>query len=90
MAGQYTTLPFHVNYMSGVVLEQNSMLNFSIIQQQHCTTKWIIETVHANTEMVDHGRFTPLLNDVWDGDWYLVRLILCHGGRLEEVWVCTL
>ena len=80
LAGQCMTLPFNVDYMPGVVLERNTMLNFSIIQQKHCTTKWIIETVHANIEMVEHGRFTPLLNAVWDGDPYLVRLMLRHGG----------
>jgi hypothetical protein len=90
LVGQCTTLPFHVNYMSRVVLEQNSMLNFSVIQQQHCTTKLIIETVYANIETVYHGFFTPLLNDVWVGDQYLVRLLLSHGGRLKEVLDCTL
>ena len=66
------------------------MLNFSVIQQQHCTTKLIIETVHADIETVYHGYFTPLLNAVWAGDQYLVRLLLSYGGRLEEIWDCTL
>ena len=66
------------------------MLNFFVIQQQHCTIKLIIETVHADIETVYHGCFTPLLNAVWARNQYLVRLLLSHGGQLKKVWDCTL
>ena len=67
------TLPFHVDYISGVMLEQNSILNFAIIQQQHRTTKWLIETMHAD------------INTVWSGGRYLVRLMLGHGVDQKKV-----
>ena len=56
-----------VNYMTGVALERNSMLNFFVMQQQHRITKWIIKTMHADIETVDRGCFIPLLNYARDG-----------------------
>ena len=38
-------------------------------QLRHRTTKWIIKTMHANTETVDRGFFISLLNAARDGYW---------------------
>ena len=84
LAGQCITLPFHVNYMSGVVLERNLILNFSVMQQQQHADKWLIKTMHVNIETVDHGCFIPLLNAASDGYWYKVRLMLSHGADQKK------
>ena len=78
------TLPFHVNYISGVVLEQNSMLNLSVMQHQHRTTKWLIKIMHVDIETVDRGCFLPLLNAARDGYWYQVRLLLSHEAEQKK------
>ena len=62
---------FSVNYVSGVVLERNSMLNLSVIDQRHKITKWLIEEKGADIESCDRGQFTPLMNAAWNGMYTL-------------------
>ena len=64
---------FSVNYVSGVVLERNSMLNLAVIDRRHKITKWLIEKKGADIESCDRGRFTPLMNAAWNGMY-----TLCH------------
>jgi hypothetical protein len=67
---------FSINYTSGVVLECNSILNLSVIARRHKITKWLIETMGADIETFDRGRFTPLMNAAWNGDKYITRYLL--------------
>jgi hypothetical protein len=67
---------FSINYTSGVVLECNSILNLSVIARRHKITKWLIETMGADVETFDRGRFTPLMNAAWNGDRYITRYLL--------------
>lgn len=70
---------FSVDYISGVVLERNSLLNLAIIDKRHKITKWLIEERGADVETCDRGQFTPLLNAAWNGDKHLVRYLLGKG-----------
>eukprot|EP00578_Thalassiosira_sp_NH16_P000574 CAMPEP_0181134502 /NCGR_PEP_ID=MMETSP1071-20121207/32122_1 /TAXON_ID=35127 /ORGANISM="Thalassiosira sp., Strain NH16" /LENGTH=998 /DNA_ID=CAMNT_0023221025 /DNA_START=101 /DNA_END=3097 /DNA_ORIENTATION=+ len=67
---------FSVNYVSGVVLERNSLLNLAVIEKRHKITKWLVEDKGADIESCDRGQFTPLMNSAWNGDKYLVRYLL--------------
>ena len=58
---------FLVNYVSGVVLERNSMLNLAVINRRHKITKWLIEEKGADIESCDRGQFMPLMNAAWNG-----------------------
>ena len=67
---------FHIDYVSDVVLERNSLLNLSVIHKRNRITKWLIETKNADIESFDRGDFTPLLNAAYAGNRYLVRYLL--------------
>jgi len=69
-----TQFPFDINYVSGGVMDRNSILNLAVINQRHKCTKWLIEEKHADIESADCGNFTPLLNAAYAGDKYLVSL----------------
>ena len=56
-----------MNYVSGVVLKRNSMLNLAVIDRRHNITKWLIEEKGAGIESCDRGQFTPLMSDAWNG-----------------------
>ena len=62
---------FLVNYVSGVILERNSMLNLAVINRRHKITKWLIEEKGADIESCDRGQFTPLMNAAWNGMYTL-------------------
>jgi hypothetical protein len=70
---------FSVNYISGVVLERNSLLNMAVIDRRHKITKWLIEEKGADIESCDRGQFTPLMNAAWNGDRYIARYLLARG-----------
>jgi len=70
---------FSVNYISGVVLERNALLNMAVIDRRHKITKWLIEEKGADIESCDRGQFTPLMNAAWNGDRYATRYLLARG-----------
>ncbi|KAL7570236.1 hypothetical protein ACA910_020660 [Epithemia clementina (nom. ined.)] len=79
---------FDINYSSGVVCEQNSLLNLAAIHKRHKVVRWLVETKHADIESCDRGSFTPLLNAAWAGDKYLVRFFLQKGANRKHVGTC--
>lgn len=70
---------FKVDYVSGIVLERNSLLNLAVIDKRHKIMKWLIEERGADLESCDRGQFTPLMNAAWNGDKYVVRYLLRRG-----------
>lgn len=60
IAGAEKKFSFTVDYVSGVVLERNSILNFAAIHQRYKVVRWLVETKHADIETSDRGRFTPV------------------------------
>ncbi len=58
---------FSTNYVSGVVLERNSMLNLAVIDRRSKIARWLIEEKGADIESCDRGQFTPLMNAAWNG-----------------------
>lgn len=76
---------FHINYVSGVVCERNSLLNLAVIHQRHRVVRWLVETKGADIESADRGNFTPLLNAAWAGDRYLVRYLMQRGANRATV-----
>lgn len=76
---------FSVNYISGVVLERNSLLNLAVIDKRHKIIKWLIEEKGADIESCDRGQFTPLMNAAWNGDRFMVRFLLGKGCDRTKV-----
>jgi len=70
---------FDVNYVSGVVLERNSILNLAVIHKRRKITKWLVERMNADLESEDRGGFTPIINAAYAGDKYLVRYLMAKG-----------
>jgi hypothetical protein len=58
---------FSSNYVSGVVLERNSMLNLAVIDRRCKIARWLIEEKGVDIESCDRGQFTPLMNAAWNG-----------------------
>ncbi|KAL3815787.1 hypothetical protein ACHAXA_001681 [Cyclostephanos tholiformis] len=75
-----TDFEFSVNYVSGVVLERNSMLNLAVIDRRSKISRWLIEEKGADIESCDRGQFTPLMNAAWNGDKYMTRYLLSKGS----------
>lgn len=63
---------FDINYVSGVVLERNSLLNLAVIERRQKIVKWLIKR-GADIESCDRGQFTPLMNAAWNGDKHITR-----------------
>mmetsp|Transcript_44656 Transcript_44656/g.95037 ORF Transcript_44656/g.95037 Transcript_44656/m.95037 type:complete len:1053 (-) Transcript_44656:140-3298(-) len=76
---------FSVNYISGVVLERNSLTNIAVIAKRHKIIKWLIEEKGADVETCDRGQFTPLMNAAWNGDKHMVRYLLGKGCDRTKV-----
>jgi len=76
---------FDVNYVSGVVLERNSILNLAVIDGRHKIVKWLIEEKMADIESFDRGHFTPLLNAAWRGDKQMVRYLLAQNADRSKI-----
>jgi len=76
---------FDVNYLSGIVMERNSILNLAVISGRHKVVKWLVDVKAADIESFDRGQFTPLLNAAWSGDKYLVRFLLGKGANRSKI-----
>ena len=76
---------FHVNYVSPVVCERNSILNLAVIHQRHKVVRWLVEQKQADIESYDRGHFTALLNAAWAGDRHLVRYFLRRGADRSKI-----
>lgn len=76
---------FHVNYVSPVVCERNSLLNLAIINQRHKVARWLLDHRKPDIESVDRGHFSPLLNAAWAGDRQLVRLMMQRGADRTKI-----
>ena len=76
---------FEVDYVSGIVLERNSLLNLAVIERRHKIAKYLIEEKKADLETCDRGQFTPLMNAAWNGDKHMVRYLLKRGGDRTKV-----
>ena len=70
---------FHVNHVSGVVCERNSILNLAVIHGRYKVVRWLVETKGSDVESCDRGGFTPLLNAAWAGNIRLVRFLMSCG-----------
>lgn len=76
---------FKVDYVSGIVLERNSLLNLAAIEKRHKIVKYLIEEKNADIETCDRGQFTPLMNAAWNGDKHIVRYLLKRGCDRTKV-----
>lgn len=76
---------FHVNYVSPIVCERNSILNLAVIHQRHKVVRWLVEQKQADIESYDRGHFTALLNAAWAGDRHLVRYLLRRGADRRKI-----